>query len=896
MASENSNREPIQDGQSPADKRTGPAGSLPAEVTRELDLSGLNSPTNEDPDLSSDFELASDQLQNESAHSGKLKQPVIGDYQIEGVLGKGGMGQVFRAHHRTMDRHVALKILPEAFSTKPEWVERFYSEIRAVGRLMHANIVTAFDAGQFGGIHYLVMELIEGTSLAQLVAQQGPLGTEQVVAIIAQAASALDYAHSQGIIHRDIKPSNMMLTERGILKILDFGLARFNAHAAEIEKDRQRQLMGTVEYMSPEQINAPDKVDHRSDLYSLGATMFFLLTGRPMFTGEAVQVALAHVRTKPPALYEVRGDVDLRLDSIFQKLIAKDVPDRFHTGAEVLEQMRSANLIDANRYTLEKDRSNQNRFGRLTQENPTDGIRGESTSLRKYSAIGIDLGLIESRASFIDSQFELKEVLLDGISKSLKGMLWSDGQQVKIGKSAADERAKHPSKIFYSLQRWFGLPILERPFGGRNVPPEVLVAAVIRRIVECTQIELPSVSHAVVTIPSCYDQLHRTSVTAACKIAGLEVLQLLEKHLAAALAHVEIEVELHASNPNLHYATKHLLVCSLNGEACEAAVVRVEGRRVSSLSSAGDWKRGILRWQHRLAEKLSEQFLAENNVDVRQDLSLSSRFQRYVEQAFEYLNRHEFVDIHLEAAGHKLTYKLEREGLRELGGEIADDISKFAEQAIERSGIDIQLIDEVLLVGDILKMKLFQDQITQVLGKKKKMVPISQADLARGAAIQAQYLMPPSSPKSPYAEACTVYDFALMVEGPGNRMAAPRTLIPRGTTLPTTLSKTLRFSSATIPNPHLQFVEGTRHGNLHWNRMGQVSMADVFEGRPANDPVQLHLVIDASGLWTADLTWLAKNQSVSIPPLTIPTMDVVNIRQWKDWLETLMLVNVDPVE
>ncbi len=179
---------------------------------------------------------------------------------------------------------------------------------------------------------------------------------------------------------------------------------------------------------------------------------------------------------------------------------------------------------------------------------------------------------------------------------------------------------------------------------------------------------------------------------------------------------------------------------------------------------------GILRWQHRLAETLSEKFLAATKVDVRQDKLLSSRFQRFVEQSFEYLNRHEFVDIHLDAAGHKMTYRLEREGLRDLGGEIADDIGHFSEQAIERSGVDVSIIDEVLLIGDMLKMKLFQEQITRVLGKKRKMISISLADLARGAAIQAQYLMPPGNPKSPFAEACSIYDFALMVEGPGNRM------------------------------------------------------------------------------------------------------------------------------
>ncbi len=119
-------------------------------------------------------------------------------------------------------------------------------------------------------------------------------------------------------------------------------------------------------------------------------------------------------------------------------------------------------------------------------------------------------------------------------------------------------------------------------------------------------------------------------------------------------------------------------------------------------------------------------------------------------------------------------------------------------------------------------------------------------------------------------------------------------MIPRGTVLPTSLSKTLRFSSSSVPNPSLQFVEGTRHGALHWNRMGQVSVGDVFEGRPANDPMQLHLAIDASGIWTSDITWLAKNRSVSIPPLSGSTMDIVQIKQWKDWLETLMLVNIEP--
>ncbi|MEM7560740.1 MAG: serine/threonine-protein kinase, partial [Planctomycetota bacterium] len=177
---------------------------------------------------------------------------VLGEYILLDPIGAGGMGKVFRAEHRTMNRQVALKILSDEFAGKKALLQQFFSEIRAVAKLMHPNIVTAFDAGSSGSIHYLVMELVEGNALSATVKREGPMTMAGAVSVLEQAGRALSYAHSLGIVHRDIKPGNMMLTHDGILKILDFGLARISNQQVLTGK-KKRYFMGTPEYMSPEQ-------------------------------------------------------------------------------------------------------------------------------------------------------------------------------------------------------------------------------------------------------------------------------------------------------------------------------------------------------------------------------------------------------------------------------------------------------------------------------------------------------------------------------------------------------------------------------------------------------------------------------------------------------------------
>lgn len=830
------------------------------------------------------------------------RELVLGDYLIDSVLGVGGMGQVFKARHRTMDRWVAVKVLPSKFVNQPELVDRFYSEIRAVGKLMHPNIVTAFDAGCDQGIHYLVMELIEGSVLSSIVANEGVMSTAKVVSILSQAAAALDYAHSLGIIHRDIKPGNLMLAKSGMLKILDFGLARFNLQSEETERDRRQQMMGTVEYMSPEQINAPETVDHRSDLYSLGATMYFLLTGRPMFQGETIQTAIAHVKSKPPALYEVRGDIDLRLDSIFQRLVAKSPAERFATGGIMLEAMQSLNLIDSSSIVKTRDSALSKRSLRLGRDSLTDGFRSESTAVKKYWAVGIELGMLQSRVSFIDKQFVLKEVMLDGLRKSLSHMIWSDGSQLLIGKAASEARAKAPQHIFYGFQRWFGLSALERPFSGKQTPPEVLLATVIRHMLNMAEKEQNGITHAVVTVPACYDQLHRRSVIYAFKIAGIEVLQLLEKPLAAAIAHVELRVGLQSSLNSSKTSSaevsdtdrpQHFLVCSLNGTGCEATVVRFLGRTVQSIGTVGDWKRGLLRWHHRLAEHLADWLLREHSLDIKGDLILASKLQRCVESCFEQLATQGKIETVFEANTKRFPIRMNSQELMSIAGELKNDLARYASLAMEAAAVDSKQIDEVLLIGDLLQFPAIRSTLNGLLPTNIPCHMITQAQLAKGAAIQSQYLMPPGNTKCPYAEGASVYDFGLVVQHSSNHISTPKVLIPKKTRLPTSISKTLRFASTKESQPLIQFVESTRHGSHNWNRQASIDLAKCFSGRPATDPIQLRIDLDSSAIWSGTATWLAKNSTITLDSLIENSIDDSTIRRWREWVESLILCHLE---
>lgn len=288
-------------------------------------------------------------FQAQLAYSGKAKNLVMGSYVILEKLGEGGMGQVYKARHKRMKRDVAVKVLAPQYVKDDAALKRFHREVEAAARLQHPNIVTAYDANEERGTHYLVMEYVRGEDLSEVVKRSGPAAVPQAVNYVLQAARGLAFAHAEGIVHRDIKPSNLLLNQKGRVKILDMGLARFDGPGSDdatgAELTGTGMLMGTVDYMAPEQAMDSKTADHRADIYSLGCTLYFLLTGRPIYPEDTIiKRIMAHQSAPIPNL--PTGDVTLQ--QLFERTVARKADDRIESGELVaaLESWLQTNAAD----------------------------------------------------------------------------------------------------------------------------------------------------------------------------------------------------------------------------------------------------------------------------------------------------------------------------------------------------------------------------------------------------------------------------------------------------------------------------------------------------------------------------------------------------------------------
>jgi hypothetical protein len=251
------------------------------------------------------------------------------------------MGVVYQARQTVMDRQVVIKVVNQALLDHPDALERFRREVQAAASLSHPNIVTAYDAEQVGDLHYLVMEFVPGQSLAAVLKKDGPLSVAHACHYVRQAALGLQHAFERGMVHRDIKPANLMVTPRGQVKILDFGLAKVaSERGAGKGLTASGAYMGTPEYSAPEQATDARTADIRADLYSLGCTLYCLLAGRPPFQEDtAVLTILAHLQKEPTPLSELRPDVPAKLWAVVARLLAKDPARRYQRPAEVAQAL-----------------------------------------------------------------------------------------------------------------------------------------------------------------------------------------------------------------------------------------------------------------------------------------------------------------------------------------------------------------------------------------------------------------------------------------------------------------------------------------------------------------------------------------------------------------------------
>jgi serine/threonine protein kinase len=295
--------------------------------------------------------------------AGKASRLTLGAYCLVEPLGRGGAGRVYKAVHTTMARAVAIKVIPRRVLKQGGDLNSFKREVQAAAQLQHPNIVTAYDAAQSKGVYFLVMEYVAGPSLLELVKEQGPLPVSLACELIRQAAEALQHAHEKGVVHRDIKPGNLLVVPSGaalpeggadelarpstaargpLLKVVDFGLARLHQGAGLVDtiSAATGTVLGTLDYISPEQANNIHDTDIRSDLYSLGCTFYYALTGRVPFPADNPMARLFHhLMTEPPLLGALRPDAPAAVAAIYRRLLSKDRAQRFQTPAELAQAL-----------------------------------------------------------------------------------------------------------------------------------------------------------------------------------------------------------------------------------------------------------------------------------------------------------------------------------------------------------------------------------------------------------------------------------------------------------------------------------------------------------------------------------------------------------------------------
>ena len=270
----------------------------------------------------------------------------LGGYVITASIGTGGMGEVYRAHDPSLNRDIAIKVLPDHLASEPKTLQRFQREARAVAALNHPNVVTIYAVEEVDGLHFISMELVDGRPLGELIAE-GPLPVERFFDLMTPLADALSAAHARGITHRDLKPANVMVTHDARVKVLDFGLAKVGGTGTELEATRSALteyglVVGTVPYMSPEQLQAKP-VDHRSDIFSLGVVMYEAATGQRPFLGDTGPALMSAIlRDSPSSAIDIRPNLPTTIARLIDRCLEKSPGDRFQSADELVRELRTA--------------------------------------------------------------------------------------------------------------------------------------------------------------------------------------------------------------------------------------------------------------------------------------------------------------------------------------------------------------------------------------------------------------------------------------------------------------------------------------------------------------------------------------------------------------------------
>jgi molecular chaperone DnaK len=813
------------------------------------------------------------EFQAERLLSAEWRSLILGDIVLQEKIGKGGMGEVFRAEHRRMKRPVAVKILPPAASKSPILLRRFQREVEAAARLIHPHIVTAYDAGERRGVHFLVMEFVEGCDLGTLVEKYGVMPLEMAVSCILQTARGLDFAHRCGIVHRDIKPGNLLLDRSRTVKILDMGLALFQdfrSSRPSEELTAANNILGTVEYMSPQQADDSSSVDHRTDIYSLGCTFYRILTGMPPFhRSSPVLTLLAHREGPIPSLRDIRPDVPTRLDRLFQRMIAKDPIDRPSSMQAVVDELEE--FLEENDFDIGNWKWPDSEIHRSADESDLQSTWSENTMISAEESeatvaartkprrvrtipVGIDLGTTFSALAYLDELGRPHTVSNREGEKTTPSMLLFDGEEVIVGREALRAISTDMSRIATSPKRDIGARVYSRKINEREFPPEALQAWVLRKLVQDAQQQLGEFQRVVITVPAYFDEVRRKATQDAGEIAGLEVIDIINEPTAAALAFGYqqglLQPELGLAQP------RNILVYDLGGGTFDVSVMTLQGREVRMLATDGDIRLGGLDWDQRLVDLVADQFLEEHSEDPRLDPVSLGRLWRDCEEAKRTLSARTQTKIVCHTAGKVSQLSITRDQFEQRTRDLLDRTVFTTRQTLEASGLQWSDIERVLLVGGATRMPQVRRMLAELSGRQPDYSVSPDEAVAQGAAIHAHLVLSQRSGQGVSWRVTNVnsHSLGVVASDPIREQLQTAVLIPRNTPLP---AKARRVFLTQKPNQQsilVQIVEGESLEPSECAPVGKCVVRGLPPDLPKHTPIDVQFEYQENGRLHVDVS------------------------------------------
>lgn len=783
-------------------------------------------------------------------------------FKVIRKLGTGGMGEVWLAEQLSMSRQVVLKILHPELAADKSFVERFHHEIKLAGKLSHPNIVTALHAGVYNGIYYMAMTYVDGVQLEDLLKIDKRLPEKKALRILRPIAEALAYAwNTHKILHRDIKPANIMLDTGNVPKLMDMGISK------SVNEDNGLTItgtfMGSPVYMSPEQAKSEREVDCRSDIFAFGATLYHLVTGlQPYETGSLMEVLtqlisadpLPSPKTKNPALSDECSD-------FIEYLTKKDPSKRPQTWEAVIscidkilkEKTSLCSSLELSPEEPVLPIKNKNdgaiimKIDPVNNETKTIKIVNRANVNGTGAVVGIDLGTTYSAIAWVNDAGKVEVIPNSEGYSTTPSVIFKDGNTVLVGREAARAALLEPENSAECFKRDIGHDVFSKKVAGRQMRPEELSAYVLKKLKQDAEDKIGPISDAVITVPAYFDDNRRKATQDAGRIAGLNVIDIINEPSAAALWY---GYQNESGGSNSVY-----LVYDLGGGTFDATLMKVSPpNQFETVATDGDVMLGGKDWDKRLFDYIAGEFMKKGGADPRDDDIAYQELALRIEESKRALSKRESVSIPVTYASHQLRIQIDREKFRDLTADLLLRTQTTVELLLNEAGLKWSNVDKIIAVGGSSRMVMVKEMLEKISGKTIDTTLDPDLAVAQGAALHAASIklkhgnLPPAfssavSEKLLKLKHKDVNSHSLGIEIEDEKgLTRNFIIIPRNTSIPCSITSKFGISATVTDSTSsltLIILEGESEIPDACVKIGECVIAGLPPGLPEGSPVEV---------------------------------------------------------